>query len=257
MKKNSLEEYTIPFEAMADFTAEEIYSLQMLGHIYNETSTLCKLTYINRGDLNSTDAQKSASMFHAVFFARLHAGKLHESHITINNNLHVNEFLRKKCFSHMKEGRGKELIKSFNSKISKCKWLSDSRNQDAMHFGNFEQLNDGVQALIDNKIGFEYIRGKRVMENLFTTSNSMVSLSFFHRSNKADWKSGLLTLIDDLESIQDSLYDLINESVDALAMSYNNKNIKYKKRLKRKDLKFFEKQNIHTFQLPYFFEFDE
>ncbi|WP_186200800.1 hypothetical protein [Burkholderia gladioli] len=256
MKNHTLEEYTLPFDSISHFTAEEIYSLQMLGHIYNETNALCKLTYINRGETDAINAIKSASMFHAVLFVRLHAGKLHEAHITINSNPHIRDFLKKRCFANMREERGAKLLKAFNSAVGRCKWLSDARNQDAMHFGTYENLQKGVSTIIENKIDFEYIKGTMAMETLFVTSNTMTSLSFFHRSDNEDWKSGLSTLLNDLESIQDALYDLIHESIDSIVTQYTKKSIAYKKRLKHKKIKSFDRPSIHKYHMPYFFDFD-
>ncbi|MCA8328523.1 hypothetical protein [Burkholderia cepacia] len=243
----------LPFPALSEFTDEEIYSLNMLGHMYNETMALSKLIYISKGNAGDPKTIRSGSMFHAIFFSRLHAGKLHEAHSTINNNRHIALFLKQKCFPLMENNRGQTLLKKFNQRISQCKWLTIARNQDAMHFGTFEQFSRGVDLLKKNEIGFEFIEGELAMDTLFISSNIMTALSFFHRAHDTDWHSGLENLIDDLNSIQDSLMDLINETIHAITQSNEGKSVEFNKRVKKKDIKSFQRNNVHDYQLPYFF----
>lgn len=249
----NLKHIVIPHSAISDFTDREIYAINMIGHIYNETMTLSKLTFISKGTLNQPQAVKDANMFQAIFFARLHAGKLHEAQQAINKNPDIRSFLRNRCFSLIGEDRGKALLKQFNSKISDCKWISDARNKDAMHFGTFEQLKKGVQEIRNNNIGFEMIRGNLAMGTLFLTSNVMTALSFYHRVDAPDWQTGLAALIQDLEQVQDSLMDLISESLRSLINSKRDENLPEEGRLREHDIESFDVASIHDFHLPYFF----
>ncbi|WP_431226801.1 hypothetical protein [Burkholderia contaminans] len=243
----------LPSAALSDFSDEELYSFNMLGHIYNETLALSKLIYISKGNQDDSETIKSGSMFHAIFFSRLHAGKLHEAHISINQNQHIRSFIKHRCFALMENGRGEHLLKRFNSTVSQCKWLANARNQDAMHFGTFEQFQQGINLLKINEIGFEFIEGELAMDMLYTSSNMMTALSFFHRAHNTDWKSGLENLINDLNSIQDALMDLINESIQSVIQRFDTNTIEFKMRVKKKDIKSFEKESIHNHHLPYFF----
>ncbi|MFM0167664.1 hypothetical protein P0D75_34165 [Paraburkholderia sediminicola] len=253
MNNYNLKHIEIPHSAISDFTEREIYAINMLGHIYNETITLSKLTFISRGSLSQPQAVKDANMFQTIFFARLHAGKLHEAQQTINKNLDIRSFLTNRCFSLIGEDRGKALLKQFNSKISDCKWLSDARNKDAMHFGTFEQLKKGVQEIRKNEIGFEMIRGDLAMSTLFTTSNVMTAISFYHRADATDWLAGLNNLIQDIEQAQDSLMNLISESLRSFINSKRDENLPEESRLREHNIEFFDVASIHDYHLPYFF----
>ena len=253
VSNHNLTHIVIPHSAISDFTDREIYAINMLGHIYNETIILAKLTFISRGTLNQPQAVKDANMFHAIFFARLHAGKLHEAQQTINNNPDIRSFLINRCFSLIGEDRGKALLKKFNSKTSDCKWLSDAKNHDAMHFGTFEQLQKGVAEIRNNNIGFEMIRGKLVTGTLFLTSNVMTALSFYHRAHATDWHAGLENLIQNIEQIQDSLMDLISESLCSFINNKRDGNLPEENRLSEHDIESFDVASIHDFHLPYFF----
>jgi hypothetical protein len=253
VNNHNLKHIVIPHSAIADFTDREIYALNMLGHIYNETITLAKLTFISKGTLDQPQSVKYASMFQAIFFARLHAGKLHEAQQTINKNPDIRNFLNNRCFSLIGEDQSKALLKKFNSKISDCKWISDARNKDAMHFGTFDQLQKGVQEIRSNNIGFEIIRGNLAMGTLFLTSNIMTALSFYHRVDALDWQTGLADLIQDLEQVQDSLMDLISESLRSLINSKRDNNLPEAERLREHDIESFDVPSIHDFHLPYFF----
>jgi len=253
VNNHNLTHIVIPHSAISDFTDREIYAINMLGHIYNETITLSKLTFISKGTLNQPQAIKDASMFQAIFFARLHAGKLHEAQQTINNNPDVRSFLFNRCFSLIGEDRGKALLKKFNSKTSDCKWLSDARNQDAMHFGTFEQLQKGVQEIRNNNIGFEMIRGDLAIGTLFLTSNVMTAISFYQRADPTDWLTGLENLIQDIEQVQESLMDLIIESLRSLINSKRDESLPEENRLCEQKIGSFDIASIHDFHLPYFF----
>ncbi|CAE6969554.1 hypothetical protein [Paraburkholderia domus] len=253
MNNYNLKHIVIPHSAISDFTDREIYAINMLGHMYNETITLSKLTFISKGTLNQPQAVRDANMFQTIFFARLHAGKLHEAQQTINKNPDIMSFLINRCFSLIGEDRGKALLKQFNSKISDCKWLSDARNKDAMHFGTFEQLQKGVQEIRENDIGFEMIRGNLAIGTLFLTSNVMTALSFYHRAEATDWLTGLKKLIQDIEQAQDSLMALISESLRSLINSKRDENLPEESRLREHNIESFDVASIHDFHLPYFF----
>lgn len=253
MNNHNLSHVVIPHSAISDFTDREIYAINMLGHIYNETITLSKLTLISRGTLDQPQAVKEANMFQAIFFARLHAGKLHEAQQTINNNPDIRSFLFNRCFSLIGEDRGKALLKKFNSKTSACKWLADARNQDAMHFGTFEQLQRGVDEIRNKNIGFEMIRGDLAIGTLFMTSNLMTAISFYHRANDTDWKTGLENLIQDIEQVQGSLMDLISEAIRSLMKSKRAESLPEESRLCEQNIESFDVASIHEFHLPYFF----
>ena len=225
----------------------------MLGHIYNETITLSKLTFISKGTLNQPQAVKDANMFQLILFARLHAGKLHEAQLTINNNPDIRAFLINRCFSLIGQDQGKILLRNFNSKISNCKWFSDARNMDAMHFGTFEQLQKKVNEIRNNKIGFEMIRGNLAIGTLFLTSNVMTALSFYHRADDTAWQAGLDNLIQDIEQVQDSLMDLIRESLRAIINSKRDESLPEENRLHERNIEPFDLADIHNFHLPYFF----
>lgn len=246
----------VPYSALVDFSDREIYALNMLGHIYNETMALAKLTFVSKGTIDQPQAIKNANMFHAIFFARLHAGKLHEAQKTINRNRDVKEFLFKRCFSLIGEERGKSLLKKFNADASGCKWLSDARNMDAMHFGTFEQLQRGVAEIRANEIGFEMIRGDLATSTLFLTSSVMTATSFYYRADPTNWQTGLENLISDIEQVQNSLVDLVTVSLRALIDSKRDENLPEESRVREHDNESFDMPNIHNFHLPYFYALD-
>jgi len=246
----------IPHTALADFADQEIYALNMLGHIYNETMALAKLTFVSKGTVDQPQAIKNANMFQTIFFARLHAGKLHEAQKTINGNRDIKEFLFNRCFPLIGEDRGRSLLRKFNVDASGCKWLSDARNMDAMHFGTFEQLQRGVKEIRTNEIGFEMIRGDLAMSTLFLTSSVMTATSFYYRADPANWQTGLENLISDIEQVQNSFVELVTVSLRALIDSKRDENLPEESRVRERDNESFNMPNIHNFHLPYFFALD-
>ncbi|MDG0025987.1 hypothetical protein [Trinickia sp. Y13] len=256
MNNHNTRHLEIPYSALADFSDREIYALNMLGHIYNETMALAKFAFVSKGTMDQPQAIKDANMFQTILFARLHAGKLHETQKTINGNRDVKEFLFKRCFSLIGEDRGRSLLKKFNADASGCKWLSDARNMDAMHFGTFEQLRRGVEEIRTNEIGFEMIRGDLAMSTLFLTSSVMTATSFYYRADPANWQTGLENLISDIEQVQNSLVDLVTVSLRALIDSKRDENLPEESRVREQDNESFNMPNIHNFHLPYFFALD-
>jgi hypothetical protein len=253
MNINNLRHIVIPHSAFSDFSDRELYALNMVGHIFNETMALSKLTFISKGNLDQPQAVKHANMFQTIFFARLHAGKLHEARRAINDNEDIRNFLSKRCFPLMGEGKGKALLKNFNRMISECKWISDARNQDAMHFGLYEQLEPGVSEIKNNEIGFELIQSDFPANMLFLTSNVMTAVSFYYKGDSNDWLTGLEKLVNDIEQVHVALSHLIIASLDSLINSKRDDDIPEDERLKEGNIDPFATVSIDNFHIPFFF----
>ena len=165
----------------------------------------------------------------------------------------ISQFLRQQCFPCLQGIDGNAMLAAFNAAASASKWLPDARNRDAMHFATFEQSEPGLTVLARNRIGFEYVRGTAAGESLFLSSNTMASVSFFHRGNGDDWVDGLKTITDDLAHIHGLLSDLIHVALEGFVLKYDKSDVPYRRRVRVKAVGKFPRSGFNEFDLPYFF----
>ncbi|CAE6693774.1 hypothetical protein R69619_00376 [Paraburkholderia nemoris] len=253
----ALRRFVIPRAAIGHLSTSDVYSLHLLGHIFNETMALTRLIHaaqVKRED--ATDTEKAASVFHATFFARLLAGKIYEAQQRLNS-AELKRFLSEHCFPHIPAGAGQSLLKSFNSAASNCNWLNSARNGHAMHYPSLEQWEPALTVLADNNAGFEFVCGLRDGETLYHSSDAMAGLAFFFEVDRNNWLAGAKAMIDELSEIGDRLGEFIQTALRTFVIRAQESSTPLSETVTIEQLPTFDRPNFERFEIPYFFTFSE
>lgn len=256
MKKAKLHKLKVPRATWDAFEADTRYSVLLLGQIFNETIMLHKLCLASRPGPDTTIAQTHAMFAQMSLLARLLCGKIYEAHKALTA-VEVKRFFFEVCFPLMPEGKGRELLKTFNRDVSTCRWLANARNGHAMHFPDSSQWAHAMSAMKDRKREFELIMGDTVGDSYFSSSADVAAISFYLEADSTDWQSGLQHFSDDVMKMTQSLNALIRHSLDAFFLQLLAKEIPKDRRAKIKNAKSFDRPAMRDCRIPFFLDFTE
>lgn len=247
----ALRRIVIPYSAIAHLSKPDRYSLHLLGHIFNETIVLLKMTYatqVKRG--TATEAETAGGVCQATLFCRLLAGKIYEAQVRINS-AEVRAFLTSHCFPYMPDGTGNALQKAFNSAASTCKWLNGTRNGHAMHYPGYQQCEAALDSLERHDAGFEFIHGDQDGNLLYHSSDAMAGMAFFHEVDSDNWLAGAEAMINDLHRVGASLCEFIQ----VVLQNFVERMKSECESVTDKPLPAFNAPDFDHFEAPYFFTF--
>ncbi|CAJ97174.1 Hypothetical protein H16_B2392 [Cupriavidus necator H16] len=240
----------VPYESLKEMGAENQYALYLLGHIYNEIMCLNRWSVLARRDVSGgVDAEQAGAVFNIMFVTRILAGKLYEAKLIISQKI-VKQFLEGYCYPHMPESDIAGL-KALNRAMSQCKWINPARNGHAMHYPEFENCKEAINALNFGKQGFEIFAGGSFGATMYRTSDVMAGAAFIFEANR-DWGVGLNTIVEDVLSLSHQVTEFTNSAIGAFVNSIKSGSRSYSERVKIKDVPKFPIPDMTDFVLPYF-----
>jgi hypothetical protein len=189
---------------------EDLYCLELTGHIQNEISWLQRAAYISSKEKIGKDFHTVAGqVMQTGIILRILIGKVNEVQVVLEKNKKVRAFLEQ-WYDVTNNGSGAALINEIEQAFEDNVWIRTGRNKHFLHYPSF---NDVAEAMSTDGFQFELeiFHAEKMANTVYASADAFFNLAWF-RLVDADPFAGFGAALDTVIGITKQLQELMHSA---------------------------------------------
>ena len=197
-------------EELRKLKPEDLYCLELAGHIQNEISWLQRATYISsQVRINKDSPAAAGQVMQTGITLRILIGKLNEVQAVLKENKKMKAFLER-WYDLNNKASGAALLNEIEQAFGNNKWIQTGRNKHFLHYPTF---NDVAEAMASDgfQVELEIFHADHLSNTVHASADAFFNLAWF-RLVDADPFAGFGTALDTVIGLTKRLQELLHHA---------------------------------------------
>lgn len=204
-------------EELRKLKPEDLYCLELAGHIHNELSWLQRATYISSQEkMDRNSPAVAGQVMQTGIILRVLIGKLNEVQVVLEKNKTMRAFLEK-WYDIDNKASGVQLLLELEQAFGSNGWIRTGRNK---HFSHYPSFNDVAEAMASDgfQVELEIIHAEKMANTVHASADAFFNLAWFRVVDAdpiAGFGAALETVIELTKRLQGLLHSVTDNFIRA------------------------------------------